>query len=130
MPIFSETELLEMVKNASGLFLNEYEFSLLEKQLCMSSQEIIRMCPLLIITLGEKGSKIYFGEKEISIPALKPKQIKDPTGCGDAYRAGFLKGIEDDFPKLTPKILEQAGQLGTKLATACLETVGTQNHTL
>lgn len=130
MPIFSENELLQMVNSSAGLFLNEYELSLLMKQLNMPLQEILRMCPLLIITLGEKGSKIYFSEKEISIPAMKPKQIKDPTGCGDAYRAGFLKGIQDHFPKLTLEILEEAAKLGTKLATACLEVVGTQNHTL
>lgn len=131
MPIFSENELLEMVNSSAGLFLNEYELSLLTKQLNMPLQEILRMCPLLIITLGEKGSKIYFGEKEISIQAIKPKQIKDPTGCGDAYRAGFLKGIQEGRNlKLTPEILEEAAKLGTKLATACLEIVGTQNHTL
>lgn len=130
MPVFTENELLHMVNTAAGLFLNEYELSLLTKQLNMPLQEILRICPIIIITLGEKGSKIYFGEKEILISAMKPKQIKDPTGCGDAYRAGFLKGIQDTFPKLTLEILEEAAQLGTKLATACLAVVGTQNHTL
>lgn len=130
MPVFTENELLHMVNSAAGLFLNEYELALLEHQLRISRLEILRLCPLLIITLGENGSKIYFGEKEIVIPSQKPKQIKDPTGCGDAYRAGFLKGIQNAFPKLTPEILEEAGKLGTRLATACLEVVGTQNHTL
>lgn len=130
MPVFTENELLQMVNSASGMFLNEYELALLEKQLHMSYKEILGMCPLLIITLGERGSKIYFGEKEIQIVPLKPKVIKDPTGCGDAYRAGFLVSIANHFPKLTPDILEEAGKLGTKLATACLEVVGTQNHAL
>lgn len=130
MPVFSQNELLQMVNSAAGMFLNEYELALLEKQLHMSHKEILGMCPLLIVTLGERGSKIFFGEEEIQIAPLKPKVIKDPTGCGDAYRAGFLKGIQNDFPKLTVEILEEAGKLGTKLATACLETVGTQNHGL
>ena len=96
----------------------------------------------MVVTLGEKGSDMYFQNKVIHIPSRKPAVIKDPTGCGDAYRAGFLAEIQHEFPKLTPgraaarlskqcisiAILERAGKLVTKLAFACLKSLGTQNH--
>ncbi|MEK9132537.1 MAG: carbohydrate kinase family protein [Patescibacteria group bacterium] len=129
MPLFSPNELLQIVNAASGVFLNEYEFGMLQKQLKLKTDEILRLCPLLIVTLGENGSTVYFGENQIKVPTQKVKTL-DPTGCGDAYRAGFLAGIKDSFPNLTQSILEEAGKLGTKLAVACLSGVGTQNHKL
>lgn len=128
MPMFKPHELLEIINAASGVILNEYELSLLLKLLDMKKQEILDLTPLLIITLGERGSEIYFSEKILKIPAKKPRFLRDPTGAGDAYRGGFLAGIQNHFPKLTPEILEKAGMLGAKLATACIESVGTQNH--
>lgn len=128
MPTFSANELIEIINKASGVFLNEYESALLQKLTKMDLQEILRMCPLLIITLGDKGSVIHFGDEVINIPSQKVVDAKDPTGCGDAYRAGFLIGIQKDFPRLTAKILEEAGKMGTKSALACLKAVGTQNH--
>lgn len=130
MPCFSGAELLHIVNDAFGVIMNEYEFTMLQKRIKMGASEILRLCPLIIVTLGEKGSRIYFGDGEIKVPAVKPKHIKDPTGCGDAYRAGFLAGIEGHFPNLSPKILEEAGKLGASIAARCIESDGTQNHSL
>lgn len=130
MSLFTPSELLTITQNAFGLFLNEYELKLLEKHLKSPAKNIAKLCTVMIVTLGARGSDIYFQNKKIHIPSQKPRRIKDPTGCGDAYRAGFLLGLKNQFPKLTPEILERAGRLGTKLAVACLGSVGTQNHAL
>lgn len=128
MSLFSPAELRNTAEHAFGLFLNEYELDLLGKQLKLKPLQVARLCKVMIVTLGEKGSDIYFQKKKIHIPSQKLKIIKDPTGCGDAYRAGFLAAIMPHFPKLAPEILERAGKSGTKLAIACLQSLGTQNH--
>ncbi|MEK7172036.1 MAG: carbohydrate kinase family protein [Patescibacteria group bacterium] len=130
MPLFKAAELIEIIKKSSGLMLNEYELALLKKHTKFSQTEIFRLARLTIVTLGEKGSEINFKGKTIKIPTRKPKKIVDPTGCGDAFRAGFLATIKDSFPNLTPEILQKAGQRGTNLALACLQSIGTQNHSL
>lgn len=130
LPLFKPAELIHTVNHAVGLFLNEYELELLQKYTGLPLPEILRLTPLVIVTLGEKGSRIYWNEKEIPIAPLISKNLVDPTGCGDAYRAGFLVAIKKHFPKLTPKILEDAGKSATRLATACLQALGTQNHSL
>lgn len=130
MPLFSASELINILKKSVGLMLNEYELALFKKLTGLSQTEIFNLARLTVITLGEKGAEIHFKGKTIKIPTKKPKKIIDPTGCGDAFRAGFLIGIKDSFPKLTPAILQKAGYLGTRLALACLSSVGTQNHRL
>lgn len=130
MPAFKKEELLGILKHAHGVFLNEYEFSMMQKQTGLNKKDLLKTCELFIVTLGEKGSVIYFKDKEISIKPVKAKEVKDPTGCGDAYRAGFLSGIEKSLSRLSPAILRNAARLGTCLALACLGAVGTQNHKL
>lgn len=130
IPLFKSSELIKILKNSAGLILNEYEFALFKKQTGLSQTEIFSLVRLTVITLGEKGSCIHFKGDTIKIPTQKQERIIDPTGCGDAYRAGFLIGIKDSFPDLTPAILRKAGLLGTRLALACLKSVGTQNHTI
>lgn len=128
MPTLSKKELLSLMKNSIGLFLNEFELGLLQKILGISEKEIIQMTPLCILTLGEKGSEIFHGNDGIHIPAKKVRKTVDPTGCGDAYRAGFLTVYSRNFPKSSARILTEAGMLGTRLAAACLAQKGTQNH--
>lgn len=130
LPLFKPAELIHTVNHAIGLFLNEYELALLQKYTGLPLPEILRLTPLVVVTLGEKGSRIYWNEKEIPIAPLVSKHPVDPTGCGDAYRAGFLVAIKKHFPKLTPEILKDAGKSATRLATACLQALGTQNHSL
>ena len=131
MPAFTEKELAWLIKNSIGLFANEYEMELLANRLKIKVAQIQNLTSLTIVTLAEKGSVIYSKDcSPLKIPAGKPKAVKDPTGCGDAYRAGFLSIFAKHYQKTSPKILEKAGRLGTKLATACLSKVGTQNHKL
>lgn len=128
MPLFSKSELHGITAKALGVMLNEYELAMILQRMEIDLKTLLKICRLAVVTLGNKGSDIYFNGEKIHINPGKPKTVKDPTGCGDAYRAGFLIAIKDDFQKLTPEILKRAGDLGTKLATACLQTVGTQNH--
>ena len=77
---------------------------------------------ILVTTLGVKGSVIKSKGKTYLIPAAKPKNIKDPTGAGDAYRAGFLKGLIDGLS------LDKTGRLASVVAVYAVETYGTQTH--
>ena len=110
------------VIGATHLFVNEYEFELLQKHTGLSASEIKEQINILVVTLGEKGASVFQNGKEFSIGAVKPVKVADPTGVGDAFRAGFLKGYSMEFDPQT------CGQMGALAATYCLEQRGTQNH--
>ncbi len=115
-------ELKAGVDGALALFVNEYEFELLQKRTGMTAGEILGKVDFTVITCGECGSQIYQAGKMVKIPVVPPKQIADPTGVGDAYRGGFFTGYDHGFP------LELCGKMGALAATYCLEQRGTQNH--
>jgi adenosine kinase len=115
-------KLKQGVLGAKHLFVNEYEFELLQKHTGLSATDIRDHIDILVVTLGEKGASVYTDGKEVAIEAVKPDKIADPTGVGDAFRAGFLKGLSMG---LDPKT---CGQMGALAATYCLEQRGTQNH--
>ena len=124
LPVFTAEQLLEAIKGAEGVFLNDYELELLKDKTGLSEDEILQKAKLLIVTLGEKGSVIKDSSTALEIPIVPPSEVKDPTGCGDAYRSGFLKGYVDS------KDLETCGRMGALSATYNIEQVGTQNHAL
>jgi adenosine kinase len=109
------------VLGAKALFVNEYEFGLLQKHCQMAAEDILSAVDFAIITLGKDGSKVYeHGELKGQVPVFMPKQIKDPTGVGDAFRAGFLKGYLHGFDLLL------CARMGALAATYCLEEAGPQ----
>ncbi len=111
------------IQGAHALFINEYEFELLQKHSQMSAEQILKAVDFAVITLGENGSRVYKdGRVKGEVSAFPPKQIQDPTGVGDAYRAGFLKGYLKGFD------LVLCAQMGSLAATYCLEEIGTQTH--
>jgi adenosine kinase len=110
------------VENAYSLFVNEYEFQLLQKHTGLTQNEILKLVKILVVTLGENGSRIFVEGKEISIPVFPVGVISDPTGVGDAFRGGFLRGYSLGFE------WELCGQIGALAATYCLEQKGTQAH--
>jgi adenosine kinase len=110
------------VEGALALFVNEYEFELLQKATGLSADEIFGKVDVTVITCGEHGSQIHQHGKMIEIPVVPPKQIADPTGVGDAYRGGFLTGYNRGLS------IELCGKMGALAATYCLEQRGTQNH--
>lgn len=108
---------------AQALFVNEYEFDLLQKHTCLNTDQMIDRIPLVVVTLGEKGAVIYHDGKRYEIGIVPAEKILDPTGVGDAFRGGFLRGYRLGLD------LQTCGQMGALAATYCLEQKGTQNHT-
>lgn len=111
------------VEHAHAVFCNEYEFDLLVKHTGFSSQTIDRYVRLMVITRGEKGATIKSDEREYQIPIVPAERVVDPTGVGDAFRGGFLRGYRLGLD------LQTCGQMGALSATYCLEQKGTTNHT-
>ena len=115
-------DIVESIKGAQGLLVNEYEFELIQKHTGLKKDEIKDYVDFLVITCGENGSKIYVKNKQYQISIVKPDRIADPTGVGDAFRGGFLRGLRLGFDWQT------CGQMGSLAAAYCLEQRGTQNH--
>ena len=114
-----------LVDGATYLFSNEYEAALLEQKTGWTAADVLSRVGVRITTLGKNGSRIERqGEPEITVPAAGEPRAVDPTGVGDAYRAGFLAAVGWGLS------LERAAQLGSLLATYVLETVGTQEYEL
>ncbi|WP_405805393.1 carbohydrate kinase family protein [Streptomyces sp. NBC_00210] len=115
----------QLVDGARLLFTNEYEAALLLERTGWSEQDLLGQVGTWITTLGADGvSLARSGEPRLYVPAVPTDEIADPTGAGDAFRAGFLAGLAWELPQ------EQAAQLGCALATTVLESVGTQEYKL
>lgn len=116
-------EIRLLVEGATFLFTNEYEASLIEQKTGWSSDDILDRVQVRITTLGSKGARIESRSfAPIHVPVAREEQIIDPTGVGDAFRAGFLCGISWNLP------LERCAQIGSLLATHAIETVGPQEY--
>lgn len=122
---FPSDELRKLVKDSFGIFMNEYEKTLLLKQTEWSQEILEKNCSFIIETLAEKGSLITYKGKKIFIDPVPVKRIVDPTGCGDAYRAGFLKVLAQNL-NFTIEDLKTAGSFGSLLASKVLAIQGTQ----
>lgn len=110
------------VSGAKLLFVNEYEFALIQKKSGLTEKDVMKEVEVLVVTLGEKGSVIFHGNEKIEISPVIPDQIIDPTGAGDAFRGGFLTGYNKGWE------LQTCGQMGSLTATYCLENDGPQGH--
>jgi adenosine kinase len=119
---FEGPELTGGIRTCRGLVCNEYEFGLICKKTGWTPSQIAATVSVLVVTLGEKGSRIQAEGREYLIPAVTPERIADPTGVGDAYRAGLLKGY------LRGMDWETSGRIGALAAAYCLEREGTQSH--
>ena len=118
----SGEELVEGARGSRMLIVNEYEFCMLKNKTGLDDDEVRRLTDVLIITRGEGGSIIFAGEECIEIPAAPPEQARDPTGVGDAYRAGIIKGLVHGVSWPT------TGRMASLAATYAIEHDGTQNH--
>jgi len=111
------------VEGAQSLFVNEYEFELLQKHTGMTAREIMQIVKVVVVTLGSKGANSHVGGELIHVDAVPQDRIVDPTGVGDAFRGSFLAGWRKGLDWQT------CGQIGGLAATYCLEQDGPQNHT-
>ena len=109
-------------EGAAILIVNGYELELLKKKTGLDDVALLSLAETVVVTLGEKGSEIRSASGTVSIPAVKPKQVLDPTGVGDAFRAGLVKGIALGLP------WETSGRMGSLAAAYVLETDGPQSH--
>ena len=122
LPLFSGPALVEMIDHADYLAVNDYEARMLSERTGLSEKAIAARVEAMIVTLGADGSRIHAGATVIEIPALKPKAVVAPTGCGDAYRAGLLYGIAHDWD------WERTGRLASMLGSNKIASRGGQNH--
>jgi adenosine kinase len=124
LPLFSGEELVEMIDAADYVAVNDYEGRLLCERTGLSIEAIAKRVDALIVTRGGDGSEIRADGAVLEIPAVTPAALVDPTGCGDAYRAGLLYGIANGWD------WERTGRLASLLGSLKIASRGGQNHSL
>lgn len=122
LPMFNGEELLNFVRLADFVTVNDYEARLLQEKTGKKIEELVKLVKAFIVTLGARGSLIYAGGKRIDIPCVKAEAVVDPTGCGDAYRAGLLYGISQGMDWGT------TGRLASLMGAIKIVHRGGQNH--
>jgi adenosine kinase len=122
LPMFDGDDLRKFIEQATWVAVNDYEGQMLQERTGWSEQEISQQVKGLIVTRGAKGSTIFSGSEQFSIPAVTATEVNDPTGCGDAYRAGLLYGLLNDMK------WEDTGRLAAVLGAIKIASLGTQNH--
>jgi adenosine kinase len=122
LPMFDGTELLSFISKATWVAVNDYEGQLLCERTGLGLADIARKVQALIVTQGAQGSVIYADGREIAIPAATPKALTDPTGCGDAYRAGLIYGLMNRLD------WETTGRIASLMGAIKIAHAGTQNH--
>ena len=122
LPMFNREELLKFIDDATYIAVNDYEATLLSEKTSLSTEEISKKVEALIVTLGAKGSMIYADNKTYKIDPIKVEDPIDPTGCGDAYRAGLLYGISKKWD------WQSIGRLASVMGAIKIQSQGGQNH--
>lgn len=122
LPMFSGEELIDFISKASYVAANDYEFEMLMDRTGLTLADIAAKLDALIVTRGEKGSEIYANGECFEIPTVTASAVVDPTGCGDAYRAGLLFGITSGFDWPT------TGRLASLMGSIKIASQGGQNH--
>ena len=122
LPMFSGPELLEMMRGARALTVNDYEARLVEQKTGKTIGEIATTVGAVVVTKGGEGSTIHTAGGTIEVAAVKPQALVDPTGCGDAYRAGLLYGMARGWP------WERSGRLASVMGSLKIAHRGGQNH--
>jgi adenosine kinase len=122
IPRLTPPELVEGIKGAKILIVNDYEFGMIKKQTELSTDQLQKLVEVVVVTQGERGSTVRTNAGKWEIPCVSPRRVADPTGVGDAYRAGFITGMRQGLP------WEIVGRMGSLAAAYVLEEHGTQRH--
>ncbi len=122
MPMFNGDELLKFAEQANWLAFNDYEAKLMVERTGLSLPQLAERVDAVIVTRGGEGSQILTREKSHEIPVAPAKALVDPTGCGDAYRAGLLYGLMNEMD------WETTGRIAALMGAIKIEQAGTQNH--
>ena len=122
MPMFSGDDLKQFIEQCTWVTVNDYEWQLLKDRTGWDVPDVTSRVEALIITLGARGSEIHTSEQTYEIPTAKPQSVEDPTGCGDAYRAGLLYGLLERLD------WDTTGRIASLMGAMKIEQNGTQNH--
>jgi adenosine kinase len=122
LPMFSGEELFEFIRMADYVTVNDYEAQMLQERTGETIESLAKLAKAFVVTLGARGSVIYTERGQIDIPSVKAQAIVDPTGCGDAFRAGLLHGIASDMDWAT------TGRLASLMGAMKIAHRGGQNH--
>ena len=122
LPLFDGEDLTRFIELADYVTVNDYEWELISKRTGLDKEQVQSRVKALFVTRGAEGSEIFADGKRYEIPAAKPARTMDPTGCGDAYRAGLLHGLLYDMD------WETTGRVASLMGAIKIESYGTQNH--
>jgi adenosine kinase len=116
-------DLLQATEGCRILISNDYELELIMNKTGLNKEALLKKAQAIIVTLGASGSRIFTPDREISIPAVNPKKVEDPTGAGDSYRGGLISGLVRGMD------IEQSARIGSVCASFAVECYGTQEYT-
>ena len=122
MTLFGGPELATFVEQSTWVTVNDYEATLLEDRTGLSTGELAARVAAYVVTRGAEGSIVHAGGRRVEIPAVRAADVVDPTGCGDAYRAGLVYGLERALD------WETTGRIASLMGAIKIATVGTQHH--
>ncbi len=122
LPMWDGQDLAQCIDGSRIMVSNDYELELIIRKTGLDKNKLLQRTSSIITTLGEMGSRVSTPDCEINIPAVKPREVVDPTGAGDAYRAGLIKGL------IQGKNLEQSAKMGSACASFAVECYGTQDY--
>ena len=122
LPMFGGADLRTFIEQATWVTVNDYEWSLMADRTGWKESDVTRHVAALVVTHGGEGSTVYTADGKLQIPPAPARSVVDPTGCGDAYRAGLLHGLMHGLP------WEKTGRIASLLGSLKIESRGTQNH--
>ena len=122
LPMWNAQELIRCIDGSRILISNDYELELVINKTGLNRKKLLEKTKTIITTLGEMGSRVCTPDREIDIPAAEAKEVLDPTGAGDAYRAGLIKGLTEG------RGIEQCAVMGSVCASFAVECYGTQEY--
>ena len=122
LPMYDGKDLKRFVEQATWVAVNDYEWQMIQQKTGWTESDVTQLTEALIVTRGPEGSVIHTKGGPIEIPCAKPKAVVDPTGCGDAYRAGLIHGLLHGLDWKT------TGRIASLMGAIKIEALGTQNH--
>ena len=122
LPMWNAQDLILSIDGSNMLVSNDYELELIVSKTELDRERLLQRTGFIVTTLGEMGSRVCMQDCEIDIPAVKPNRVSDPTGAGDAYRAGLIKGL------IQGKDITQCAIIGSVCASFAIEHYGTQEY--
>ena len=124
LPMFDGRELAAFIDQATWVTVNDYEGKMLSERTGWTPAQISQRVEGLVVTLGHDGCEVWIRGEKTVVPAVKPREVVDPTGCGDAWRSALLYGLEQGWP------LERCARLGNQVGAVKVASRGPQNYTL